>query len=417
MVLRETVSVGESIAIAVAALGSGVAVGMSISDEPTPHLITPLELPLLVVAAATVFLLIRSAPAGRAHGLPRWKSSGNARDDFLAVCKELTAELVAEVETCQPPLPSSVASHIARLVEYNVPKGKLNRGLTVVEAMEAIKGHAAPEQQWRAAALGWCIEWLQAYFLVADDIMDASETRRGQVCWYKVEDIGMNAINDGILLEMHIYSILRRHFREDPLYVPLMELFHEVTLQTAVGQLLDLTTADPDKVDFSRFCMATYTNIVVYKTAFYTFYLPIACAMLLSGYRDPALFAKAREICVLMGEYFQVQDDYLDCYGDPAKIGKVGTDIRDNKCSWLINTCLAVATPAQKKDLEANYARNDARCEAKVRQIFSECGVKEAFHEYEEATAAQLRALIAEVQGMPPTIFSTLLSRIYKRQK
>ena len=52
------------------------------------------------------------------------------------MCRELTAELVTEVETCQPPLPSSVASHIARLVEYNVPKGKLNRGLTVVEAME-----------------------------------------------------------------------------------------------------------------------------------------------------------------------------------------------------------------------------------------------------------------------------------------
>jgi farnesyl diphosphate synthase len=40
----------------------------------------------------------------------------------------------------------------------------------------------------------------------------------------------------------------------------------------------------------------------------------------------------------------------------------VGTDIRDNKCSWLINTCLAVATPAQIKELEANYAKNDARC-------------------------------------------------------
>lgn len=134
----------------------------------------------------------------------------------------------------------------------------------------------------------------------------------------------MNAINDGILLEMHIYSVrvstlrlthqatpashrtheqrpphhsrkrctshlvpqvLRRHFRDDPLYVPIMELFHEVkprlfrrvrevdgaqtpapprplcysqvTLQTATGQFLDLTTAEPDKVDFSRFSMDT----------------------------------------------------------------------------------------------------------------------------------------------------------------
>ena len=34
-------------------------------------------------------------------------------------------------------------------------------------------------------ALGWCIEWLQASFLIADDIMDASSTRRGQACWYR----------------------------------------------------------------------------------------------------------------------------------------------------------------------------------------------------------------------------------------
>lgn len=42
-----------------------------------------------------------------------------------------------------------------------VPKGKLNRGLTVVEAMEAIRGESPPEITWRAAALGWCVEWLQ----------------------------------------------------------------------------------------------------------------------------------------------------------------------------------------------------------------------------------------------------------------
>jgi len=139
--------------------------------------------------------------------------------------------------------------------------------------------------------------------------------------------------------------------------------------------------------------------------------------MLLAGITDKKLFAKAREICVLMGTYFQVQDDYLDCYGDPAVIGKVGTDIRDNKCSWLINTCLAVATPAQKKELEANYARHDARCEAKVKAVFEACGVKQAFHKYEEETAAKLRNLIDQVDGMPPTIFSQLLKRIYRRKK
>ena len=62
----------------------------------------------------------------------------------------------------------------------------------------------------------------------------------------------------------------------------------------------------------------------------------------------------------------QVQDDYLDCYGDPERIGKIGTDIRDNKCSWLINCALKDCTSAQRRTLEANYAKKDPKCEAKV---------------------------------------------------
>ena len=46
------------------------------------------------------------------------------------------------------------------------------------------------------------------------------------------------------------------------------------------------------------------------------------------------------------------QDDFLDCFGDPAVTGKIGTDIEDNKCSWLVVQALARVTPQQRAVLE-----------------------------------------------------------------
>jgi farnesyl diphosphate synthase len=109
-------------------------------------------------------------------------------------------------------------------------------------------------------------------------------------------------------------------------------------------------------VDLSKYTIETYMRIVTYKTAFYTFYLPAAAAMHLSGLTDARAFALARDICVRLGQFFQIQDDYLDCYGDPAVIGKVGTDIEDNKCSWLVVQALARCTDAQRKVFEARDA-------------------------------------------------------------
>ncbi len=49
---------------------------------------------------------------------------------------------------------------------------------------------------------------------------------------------------------------------------------------------------------------------------------------------------------------FSFQDDYLDCYGDPAVTGKVGTDIQEGKCSWLIIQVLQRTTKEQRKELK-----------------------------------------------------------------
>jgi farnesyl diphosphate synthase len=96
---------------------------------------------------------------------------------------------------------------------------------------------------------------MQAFFLVSDDIMDTSITRRGQPCYYRAPGIGMIAINDAIMLEGAIYFLLKKHFRRTPYYVDLLELFHDTTYQTEMGQLIDLITAPEDHVDLNRFSL------------------------------------------------------------------------------------------------------------------------------------------------------------------
>ena len=139
-----------------------------------------------------------------------------------------------------------------------------------------------------------------------------------------------------------------------------------MSCQKASGQLIDLITAPIGVVDLSTSPEEAYMRIVTYKTAFYTFYLPAASAMRLSGIEDEQAYKVANDICVKLGQFFQIQDDYLDCYGDPKVIGKIGTDIKDNKCGWLVVQALKKCTAEQRKIIEENYGKDDAECEKKI---------------------------------------------------
>src|ERR1700761_3123288 len=181
-----------------------------------------------------------------------------------------------------------------------------------------------------------------------------------------------------------------------------------------MGQLVDLITAPEDKVDLDKFSLdklaisfSFFINltsferhqfIVIYKTAFYSFYLPVALGMYMAGITSPKAFKQANDILIPLGEYFQIQDDYLDCYGSPEDIGKIGTDILDNKCSWNVNIALKFATPEQRKILDENYGKKDGEREARVKVVFNEIGVERRYKEYEQEAYKKISGLIDGIE-------------------
>ncbi|RVW50287.1 Farnesyl pyrophosphate synthase 1 [Vitis vinifera] len=307
------------------------------------------------------------------------------------------------------------------MLDYNVPGGKLNRGLSVVDSYKLLQGRQLTDDEvCLACVLGWCIEWvgnripplyfvkaeafsqLQAYFLVLDDIMDNSHTRRGQPCWFRVPKV--QAYSDPFFLYSAsmfaiatLIKILKNHFKGKPYYVDLLDLFNEVEFQTASGQMIDLITTIEGEKDLSKYSLPLHRRIVQYKTAYYSFYLPVACALLMAG-ENLDNHTSVKDILVQMGIYFQVQDDYLDCFGDPQVIGKIGTDIEDFKCSWLVVKALEICNEEQKKTLYGNYGKADPANVAKVKALYKDLDLQGVFLEYESKS---YETLVSSIEAHP----------------
>lgn len=340
-------------------------------------------------------------------------------EEFEGVYPKLEEVLLDHAKSYN--IPTTELEWYKKNLEINPLGGKCNRGMSVPDSVSLLLEKKLTEHEYfEAATLGWMTELLQAFFLVSDDIMDSSITRRGKPCWYRCEGVGMIAINDAFMLESAIYTLLKKFFKSHPAYVDLIELFHEVTYQTELGQLCDLLTAPEDKVNLDNFSITKHSFIVIYKTAYYSFYLPVALALHMLNIGTPKNLKQAESILIPMGEYFQIQDDYLDNYGDPAVIGKIGTDIQDNKCSWLVNQALAIATPEQRKILEENYGRKDNDKEAVIKKLFDEMKLDERYREYEDKVVGDIKNMIDNVdesEGLKKSVFEAFLAKIYKRSK
>jgi len=145
--------------------------------------------------------------------------------------------------------------------------------------------------------------------------------------------------------------------------------------------------------------------------------------MLQAGIHRPEMYRKAQTILLDIGKLYQIQDDYLDCYGDPGITGKVGTDIRDGKCTWLIIVAMQRANKQQKEVLRANYGRVEEDCVAAVKAVYDELKLPKVYRTFEEEERNDIVQLIKqlpgegklELGGIPSKVFTNFMDRIYKR--
>lgn len=357
----------------------------------------------------TLSTLNSSVPEAAAHtAVPKSESR-----EFMAVFPDLVRDLTAYASKYDKNL---ATKWFVRALQYNVPQGKKNRGLACVLAyrMLAKTEDITPENIRKAQYLGWCIEMLHSMYLIADDIMDGSSTRRGQPCWHTLDDVKMVAINDGIMIDASISYILRKQFRNDPYYTRLLEEFNEMKFITSLGQSMDLLSA---RLDVTQYTMDVYKSIVFHKTSYYTFYLPVALAMHMTGYTDPEMFRQAKTILLEIGQFYQAQDDFLDCFGDPAVIGKVGTDIEEGKCSWLAVVAMQRATEEQKDIMRQCYGSKDPENVARVKKLYEQLGLPTTYATYEEESYNMIKTHIQQIsRGLPHELFFKIMEKIYRRE-
>ncbi|WP_460220109.1 polyprenyl synthetase family protein [Psychroserpens sp. MEBiC05023] len=224
----------------------------------------------------------------------------------------------------------------------------------------------------RALNAALSVEVFHNFSLVHDDIMDDAPLRRGQVTVHEKWDVNTGILSGDAMLIM-AYQLFENY--NSNVFQQLAKLFSKTALEVCEGQQYDVDFETRDDVTIPE-----YLKMIEYKTA-----VLVGAAMKMG-----AIVAEASEECQNsiyefgknLGIAFQLQDDYLDAFGDPKTFGKqVGGDIIENKKTYLYLKALEFSEAGDVLQLQHLYGVSPSDPIEKietVKQLFVSSGSAEA---------------------------------------
>ncbi len=234
--------------------------------------------------------------------------------------------------------------------------GKRLRAALVVVGQKAFE-RTRPARWDSALACGAAVELLQSYFLIHDDWMDQDETRRGGPAVHAALTRKFRSEHKGassaILAGDFLVALASKHFaaatqrsRQMP---ALMRCFADMQLAAVIGQQLDVVAKRPNA-----------ERVYELKTSSYTVTGPLTLGALLAGATRAKLNALAA-FADPLGVAFQLRDDLLGVFGDPARTGKpAGNDLVAGKWTWLVENALSHGKPRHKRAIKAALGNPEA---------------------------------------------------------
>lgn len=216
--------------------------------------------------------------------------------------------------------------------------------------------------------LACAIELFHNFSLIHDDIMDKAPLRRNkETVHIKYGEATALLAGDVMLVKAYDYlgKINLKYLQ------PVLNLFNTTASQVCEGQQFDMEFEKQVAVSFED-----YENMIALKTS-----VLLGASLQMGAILGGAGLNNQGHLYnfgKMLGMAFQVQDDFLDAFGDPDKFGKQpGGDIMANKKTFLLLHSMEVATPPQKEKLKKLLAGTTANKVAEVQQLFKDCKADE----------------------------------------